>query len=45
MRLDTGPRQITAQTLYRSLGFQKIEQYYELPQELAENMLFMELIL
>ena len=45
MRLDTGPRQTAAQTLYRSLGFQKIERYYELPLELAENMLFMELIL
>jgi GNAT superfamily N-acetyltransferase len=45
MRLDTGPRQTTAQTLYRRLGFQTIEQYYVLPQELAENMLFMELIL
>ena len=45
MRLDTGPRQIAAQTLYHSLGFQKIEPYYALPNELVEHMLFMELIL
>ena len=45
MRLDTGPRQTPAQTLYRSLGFQNIEPYYELPHELVVNMLFMELIL
>jgi GNAT superfamily N-acetyltransferase len=44
MRLDTGPRQIPAQMLYRSLGFQEIEPYYELPHEMAEHMLFMELI-
>jgi GNAT superfamily N-acetyltransferase len=43
MRLDTGPRQIAAQTLYQSLGFQEIKPYYELPQELAEKMLFMDL--
>jgi len=45
MRLDTGPRQLAAQTLYRSLGFREIKPYYELPQELAEKMLFMELTL
>jgi putative acetyltransferase len=45
MRLDTGPRQTAAQTLYRSLGFLEIQPYYELPQELAEKMLFMELSL
>ena len=45
MRLDTGPRQIAAQTLYRSLDFLEIEPYYELPHELAEKMLFMELTL
>jgi GNAT superfamily N-acetyltransferase len=45
MRLDTGPRQIAAQTLYQSLGFQKIDPYYELPSELVVHMLFMELTL
>jgi GNAT superfamily N-acetyltransferase len=45
MRLDTGPRQIAAQTLYRSLGFREIEPYYELPQELKEIAIFMELTL
>jgi len=45
MRLDTGPRQIAAQTLYRSLGFREIKPYYELPQELTEIGLFMELAL
>jgi putative acetyltransferase len=45
MRLDTGPRQIAAQTLYRSLGFREIEPYYELPQELTEIVIFMELAL
>jgi len=43
MRLDTGPRQIAAQTLYRSLGFREIKPYYDLPQELAEKGIFMEL--
>jgi len=45
MRLDTGPRQITAQKLYHRLGFQDIEPYYEMPNELAVHMSFMELIL
>ncbi len=45
MRLDTGPRQIAAQKLYHSLGFQDIEPYYALPDELAVHMSFMELIL
>jgi len=45
MRLDTGPRQIAAQTLYRSLGFQNIEPYYELPDELVAIASFMELTL
>jgi len=45
MRLDTGPRQMAAQRLYHSVGFHDIEPYYELPSELREIMLFMELIL
>jgi ribosomal protein S18 acetylase RimI-like enzyme len=43
MRLDTGPRQVAAQNLYRSLGFREIEPYYNLPPEFAEKALFMEL--
>lgn len=45
MRLDTGDKQIEAQSLYRSLGFQEIEPYYELPVEVKKRLLFMELIL
>jgi len=43
MRLDTGPRQIAAATLYRRLGFRDIEAYYDLPLELAGEGTFMEL--
>lgn len=43
MRLDTGPRQTAAQSLYRSLGFQEIAPYYNLPKELADKGTFMEL--
>lgn len=45
MQLDTGPRQLAAQGLYRSLGFKDIAPYYELPEDLRESMLFMELAL
>jgi putative acetyltransferase len=45
MRLDTGPRQIASQMLYRNLGFQEIAPYYESPPELAAHALFMELLL
>ena len=41
MRLDTSPRQLAALGLYRSLGFQEIDPYHELPIEL----IFMELSL
>jgi ribosomal protein S18 acetylase RimI-like enzyme len=34
MRLDTGPNQIEAQTLYRKLGFRKIAPYYELDDQM-----------
>jgi ribosomal protein S18 acetylase RimI-like enzyme len=45
MRLDTGPRQIAAQRLYRSLGFRAVRAYYELPRELSEIVILMELAL
>ena len=45
MRLDTGTRLIAAHTLYRRLGFREIKPYYELSQELAEIVIFMELTL
>lgn len=43
MRLDTGPGQPEAQTLYRSVGFRFIKPYYDLPAELANWLVFMEL--
>jgi putative acetyltransferase len=43
MRLDTSVRQAEAQALYRKLGFREIEPYYELPQALADWLVFMEL--
>ena len=43
MRLDTSFRQAEAIGLYRRLGFSVIEPYYELPQNLREWLVFMEL--
>ena len=43
MRLDTSFRQDQAQTLYRSLGFKRIKPYYDLPEELKNWLVFMEL--
>jgi len=40
---DTSFRQAEAQGLYRSLGFVKIEPYYELPEELQNWLVFMKL--
>ena len=41
--LDTSFRQDEAQGLYQSLGFKKIEPYYELPKELQNWLVFMKL--
>jgi len=43
MRLDTSVRQDEANGLYRRLGFQTIEPYYELPEEVRNWRVFMEL--
>jgi GNAT superfamily N-acetyltransferase len=43
MRLDTSIRQAEATGLYRRLGFGFIEPYYELPQDLRDWLVFMEL--
>ena len=43
MRLDTSVRQAEANTLYQRLGFQTIEPYYELPEDVRNWLVFMEL--
>jgi putative acetyltransferase len=43
MRLDTSIRQNEARSLYHRLGFQVIQPYYELPEELRNWLVFMEL--
>jgi ribosomal protein S18 acetylase RimI-like enzyme len=43
IRLDTSIRQNEAKALYRRLGFQVIQPYYELPEELRSWLVFMEL--
>lgn len=43
MRLDTSIRQDEAKGLYRRLGFKNIDPYYELPVELKNWLVFMEL--
>lgn len=45
MRLDTSVRQMEAQRLYESLGFRRIDPYYELPAALRDWLVFMELAL
>lgn len=43
MKLDTSFRQVEAQGLYESLGFRRINPYYELPDKLRSWLVFMEL--
>lgn len=43
MRLDTSVRQAEAQALYRRMGFREIPPYYDLPDELRDWLVFMEL--
>lgn len=43
MRLDTSIRQAEAQGLYRRFGFEPIAPYYELPADLRDWLVFMEL--
>lgn len=45
MYLDTSIRQHEAQTLYRRLGFRDIAPYYDLPLDLRDWLVFMELSL
>jgi putative acetyltransferase len=45
MRLDTSVRQMEAQRLYVSLGFRRIDPYYELPSAVRDWLVFMELTL
>ena len=42
MRLETGDLQTEAQSLYRSLGFRRIEPYHDCPEELRRYLVFME---
>jgi ribosomal protein S18 acetylase RimI-like enzyme len=45
MRLDTADTMHAAQGLYRSLGFKQIHQYYNLPVDVLQRAVFMELSL
>jgi putative acetyltransferase len=45
MRLDTSIRQAEAEALYSRLGFKIIPPYYELPADLRDWLVFMELTL
>jgi GNAT superfamily N-acetyltransferase len=42
MRLDTGPFQFEAQGLYLALGFRQIPCYYDCPEDLKKELVFME---
>ena len=43
MMLDTGPKQVEAQGLYRKLGFRDAEPYYDMSPVLADWLVFMQL--
>src|SRR5262249_38191157 len=43
MRLDTSRRQMEALSLYESVGFKRIPPYYDLPREMQDWLVFMEL--
>ncbi len=43
MMLDTGPKQVEAQAIYRNLGFRYVEPYYDVSPELRGWLVFMEL--
>lgn len=45
MRLDTADTMKAAQELYNSLGFERTQPYYELPPDILERAVFMELAL
>jgi GNAT superfamily N-acetyltransferase len=45
MRLDTGNFLIAAIQLYESLGFQRIDPYYDVPEDIRKIAIFMELVL
>ena len=45
MLLDTGDFMVAAQSLYRSLGFKTVDQYYDVPPEVLKRTVFMELSL
>lgn len=45
MLLDTSFRQVGALRLYESLGFRRIEPYYEIPDRLREWLVFMRMAL
>lgn len=45
IQLETGPKQVEARGLYRSLGFGEIPPYYDLPDNLKNWLTFMELSL